>query len=275
MSYSIAIGVKRTVVNYWFLPVVIGVPCAVFVLIVAGVLIYCFVFKKRKDSSLENLPSDIGWFFSKERISKAKYRHNGNYYYKKVKPNSREDLFLKMLKPNLDFGNIIISDVTAVVNPTLVQSFQNLRKLYSSQLTETPDKFYSQKWKDNDDTGMRSRTMKKFMELTHHWEWNRDLKIQDIPILAMVHGTDKAIADNISNQGFASLSDLDAGYYGNGIYFTSSARCTIPYLARKKNPVIIVALVIPGNPYPVIEHPQKKIPFLENQYLVDIKAILW
>jgi len=49
---------------------------------------------------------------------------------------------------------------------------------------------------------------------------------------------------------------LDKGWYGQGVYFTSSARYAIPYFATKANPVIIVAYVIPGNIFPIVEHPQ-------------------
>jgi len=62
---------------------------------------------------------------------------------------------------------------------------------------------------------------------------------------------------NICSTGFATLSVLDAGWYGQGVYFTSSARYAVPYYATKKDPAIIIAYVIPGNIYPVIEHPKK------------------
>jgi len=53
------------------------------------------------------------------------------------------------------------------------------------------------------------------------------------------------------------LSSLDSGYYGAGIYFTTSAKYAVPYFATKKDPAIILSWVIPGNAYPVIEHPRK------------------
>lgn len=71
----------------------------------------------------------------------------------------------------------------------------------------------------------------------------------------MLHGTDNSIAWKIVTTGFVSLSTLDAGWYGKGIYFSSSAKYIIPYYSSKKIPTIIISLVIPGNPYPVTEDP--------------------
>jgi len=61
-------------------------------------------------------------------------------------------------------------------------------------------------------------------------------------------------AYSICETGFAALSSLDDGWYGKGIYFTSYAVYTVPYISRQKAPVIIVSWVLPGNVYPVIEN---------------------
>jgi hypothetical protein len=49
------------------------------------------------------------------------------------------------------------------------------------------------------------------------------------------------------------LSALDVGFFGSGIYFSTSAKYIIPYFATKSNPAIIVSFLIPGNPFPVVE----------------------
>jgi len=61
----------------------------------------------------------------------------------------------------------------------------------------------------------------------------------------------------ICSTGFAYLSSIDEGWYGKGVYFTSSARYATPYFAVKQDPTIIIALVLPGNTYPVTEHPKE------------------
>jgi len=85
--------------------------------------------------------------------------------------------------------------------------------------------------------------------------WNSNIAVKIIP---QVHGTNFKTACAICNTGFATLSLLDKGWYGKGIYFTSSAKYATPYFATKPNPTILIAYVIPGNPYPVIEHPKSE-----------------
>jgi len=74
----------------------------------------------------------------------------------------------------------------------------------------------------------------------------------------VVHGTELGLAWKIASAGFAALSTLDAGFYGRGIYFSSSAMYTLPYFANKRCPAILICLTAPGNPYPVIENPNNK-----------------
>jgi len=78
------------------------------------------------------------------------------------------------------------------------------------------------------------------------------------PILAVAHGTDYDKALKIMVSGFASLSTLDTGYYGKGMYFTSYAIYTIPYFIPAPDPCILICFILPGNPYPVVEQPRQE-----------------
>jgi len=69
-----------------------------------------------------------------------------------------------------------------------------------------------------------------------------------------LHGTSFTIAWKIAQQGFAALSTLDAGFYGKGIYFSTAATYIIPYIARKRDPAVLICLSFLGNSYPVTEH---------------------
>jgi len=89
------------------------------------------------------------------------------------------------------------------------------------------------------------------------WSWNAGSEdITQIPVLAAVHGTELDTAWKIVNSGFVALQKLDSGYYGKGIYLTSSAWYTIQYCSTAAKPCIVICLVIPCNPYPVVESPK-------------------
>mmetsp|Transcript_18846 Transcript_18846/g.20978 ORF Transcript_18846/g.20978 Transcript_18846/m.20978 type:complete len:222 (-) Transcript_18846:224-889(-) len=74
----------------------------------------------------------------------------------------------------------------------------------------------------------------------------------------MVHGTTREAAWSIVKAGFGVLSSLDAGYYGQGIYFTRSIKyaCSYDTSGKDNKKTLVLSLVTPGNVYPVTENPQ-------------------
>jgi len=87
-------------------------------------------------------------------------------------------------------------------------------------------------------------------------------KKTELPLLPVLHGTQFAIAWKIATTGFAALSSLDAGYFGKGVYFTSSCKYSYPYTKFGPNPCMILSFVNPGNIYPVIENHQSDFSLL-------------
>jgi len=119
--------------------------------------------------------------------------------------------------------------------------------------------FFKQDWKKKSDTELRKWVYKKFQEHVDNWSFNNRIDSDhELPILPAIHGTQVEIAMSIAKTGFASLSQLDAGYFGKGIYFTSSALYALPYTSFGISPCFVIALLIPGNVYPVIEHHKDK-----------------
>lgn len=65
--------------------------------------------------------------------------------------------------------------------------------------------------------------------------------------------TDKDTAWKIAQGGFANAAVNDRGWFGNGIYFTSSLAYARKYSMKKLQPAVVIATLFPGNPFPVIE----------------------
>jgi len=93
-----------------------------------------------------------------------------------------------------------------------------------------------------------------YNNLYSKFDWNH----HDVPIIPAVHGTGEQKAWNICSTGFAALSSNDKGWYGKGIYFTSSCLYASPYYAMQKGAALLICFVIPGNIKPVTEHPEGK-----------------
>jgi len=173
-----------------------------------------------------------------------------------VKPESKENGLLSYLIQNLDFGQIRFKNVFLISCLAIAQNFSNCRKIQIQRLNTNPKLFFQLKWMYNNDGSFRQKTIQHYINTYLTWDWNKDLEITNSPVLAVVHGTDIKKAWSVASGGFANLSLLDSGFYGSGMYFSSSAFYTIPYFVSSTEPAIIICFVIPSNPYPVIEFPQ-------------------
>lgn len=149
---------------------------------------------------------------------------------------------------------ITISKIEAVYNPTLVSNFLGCKKIMDERLRGHSSVFTHQTWRESDsgiNFQLRQWVYERYQKRCDSFSWNKfDTKI---PIWLAMHGTDVHVAEKIVETGFASLSSLDAGYYGKGIYFATYAYYVLPYL-RSQHPTIILSWLIPGNVYPVTEN---------------------
>jgi len=112
-----------------------------------------------------------------------------------------------------------------------------------------PDTWLQHQWVTDDH--QKVWVYENYQNLVQSFEWN--IKDPELPIIPVLHGTDEDIAWKICRSGFAALARLDAGWYGAGNYFSTSALYCYPYFGTKKNPALILSFVIPGNVFPVTE----------------------
>jgi hypothetical protein len=66
-----------------------------------------------------------------------------------------------------------------------------------------------------------------------------------------------AVARSILEGGMAALSSLDAGFYGQGLYWSTDLPYTLSHYGSKEDgtKLVLVAALVLGQPYPVIESP--------------------
>jgi len=208
-----------------------------------------------------NLPKE--WWWDMPRIKDEGYKLSKNagelaYWSKEVnlKQQSKEQEFFNELKDNLDFGVIKVSKCWAIVSHVLASNMSVAWKIQKSRFKDMPDKFISTSWKDTDPDNRRQRIMDSYNITCKNWLWNESIDVRDGYVLPVCHGTEESIAWKIASVGFANLSTTDAGFYGKGIYFSSSASYTVPYFSNTRKPAILICFTIPGNPFPVNENPK-------------------
>jgi len=158
----------------------------------------------------------------------------------------------------LDFGDIQIANCWAIAPTSLATALSATFNVQKARFIAAPDKFCSDRWKSLLNQSHRKKTIDHFLDIAHKWSWNKENSISEGLILPVVHGTEASLAWKIAAGGFATLSTLDAGFYGKGIYFSTSALYTLPYFANRRSPAILICLTAPGNPYPVTESPNTK-----------------
>jgi len=178
--------------------------------------------------------------------------------YKKLLTKHKDEKFVMKIFQLLDGSEIGVKEIWAVYNPMLVSTLGLIYEKFTQRANTSQDIFGKEKWKEQEESERRlakREWTKKFLEKKIQlFNWNSFIPV---PVLPTVHGTAGSSAWKIVCGGFAALSSLDSGYYGAGIYFTTSAKYAIPYFATKSEPAILISWVIVGNAFPVIEHPRK------------------
>jgi len=195
------------------------------------------------------LPPEILWSFEKVKSS------GSELFNMELFPEGSESFqtVLKMFKDHLEGNEIIISEIYGVFSESLLKSFSHYYENLTRRFNDAPNLFKKNEWTNQDSTGLRLWMIYRYKVFASKWPWNANCQVEIIPQL---HGTDFKTAKSICNAGFATLSTLDGGWYGRGIYFTHSGIYATPYFSTKKHPALIISYVIPGNVYPVCEHPK-------------------
>uniref|UniRef100_A0A6B2KXN4 Fibronectin type-II domain-containing protein n=1 Tax=Arcella intermedia TaxID=1963864 RepID=A0A6B2KXN4_9EUKA len=238
---------------------IIGVIFGVVVLLF--LIIALFFFLKKRNKSIERLPSEIIQHYRQYSRNPRPWNIIGvidsaHAYTKKLKVGSSGYARMEALWMKMGGQDIEIEEAYAVHNPELLHSFATKHSIMTHNVRTNPTLFLSDNWKGKEDKlGTRKWTRETYNKLVTQFEWNQSLLV---PIVPALHGTNEDVAENIVKSGFVALARLDKGYYGKGIYFTTSAEYGLPYYATKKIPTVIISMVISGNAFPVIEHPDSK-----------------
>jgi hypothetical protein len=235
-----------------FIPgIIIGIVVgAVFLLIVSILSILIFKYYR---SEVHLLPKEIAWSFVDYLRYPWKWSWNGNnktgYYSRTYDPQSNEyKKIMDLLSTYFKKGSIIPLEIKAVYNHTLLVSFINQWKIMMSRKKDSPELFFECGFRKNAE---KMAIMEYYQKnIIDKMSYNKDLLLPLIPVL---HGTDELIAEKICDSGYCSLSSLDSGFYGKGIYFTSSLKYCLPYCCMKRRPALLLNYINPGNIFAVNE----------------------
>jgi len=210
---------------------------------------YCVIRHKRL-SAAKNLPLLIQKHFLDALTSVLYKKREPSLLVKELSSSGVDRARFDEIFNNILSGEkLILKKIYAVCPERLLSSFSNYRNNIVRRLEDNKDLFQREDWRKNDPDKRREWIRKVFDEKIKRLNDENDLA----PVLIAVHGTSLEVAWKICQNGFAAIpKENDKGWYGKGIYFTTFVTYVLPYL-KSGSPAVVVACVMPGNPYPVIE----------------------
>jgi len=246
--------------------VIIGVVLGV---LAALLLIGYIIYRIQTRSLLHHLPKSVNWSYKLYEKMPYSWTMRGtsdsHYFFKVLERDSDHfkralDLFNFTSGADKDYGGyrLEVTKITAVYNKILITNFINSYKIMIHRYKTNKNMFFAKPWEQEDDAASRTWRQDRYQELIDKYDWNQTEWGSGVPILPACHGTDVTVANAICEGGFAALSSLDAGWYGKGIYFTSYAWYTFPYIVVKRSPAILLCWILPGHTLPVNEHHKGK-----------------
>jgi len=141
----------------------------------------------------------------------------------------------------------------------------NLQRMFTGQMEILLDRLKREEFRgnlrDESDSSLRQSLMGHLNKLCLNVQkvWKGPAPNSTTArILPLWHGTSATALSSICSNGFAALQKTDTGYFGKGLYFTSS----FDYAARvygNTSQLIVLCLVCVGNVFPVIRSDMPKL----------------
>mmetsp|Transcript_12998 Transcript_12998/g.14405 ORF Transcript_12998/g.14405 Transcript_12998/m.14405 type:complete len:833 (+) Transcript_12998:58-2556(+) len=162
-----------------------------------------------------------------------------------------------------------ISRAYQIHNKSLSLQFGSAIQTILNKWQSSSSIFNTKEWqRDDEDRKARDFVYEQYQKYTNEFVWNEERKEpKSMPVMPVLHGTDENTCWKICGSGFGTVAQVDDGFYGQGMYFTSDMKYATKY-ARRNNDgevPIIIAFAAPGNVYPTIEHPHSSENSLKGQ----------
>lgn len=136
-----------------------------------------------------------------------------------------------------------VQKIEIIDNPALESAFEAEIKKMGHKHRSSPSTFKSCGWKE-EASPLREAVHRQFEERSRRFDFNSG---RALPILPVLHGTSSTAAHGIAGGGFSALAKRDEGFYGRGIYFTTSARSSTKYSTEQNgNHIILLSYCLPG-----------------------------
>jgi len=163
------------------------------------------------------------------------------------------------LSSDMGFDSHAVYKIYAISNQMVLGVFDSFRSLLFGKQRQSPQLFNRDDWKQCEDVMLRAAYLTWLEDYCRKFpEWN-DANKSKPDVIPLIQGTSEEAAWQICQQGFGVTATTDDGFYGRGVYFTSKLDYASRYAkisSKEQNcQVFLLSMVIPGNTFPVTEHP--------------------
>jgi len=163
------------------------------------------------------------------------------------------------LANGMGLESLLAYKIYSISNPMIIGVFDSYRALLFGKQRQSPQLFCKDDWKQMADAEQRKAYLDWLEAYIGKFDQLNNDKKGLPPVIPMIQGTSEEAVWQICQQGFGVTAVTDDGYYGRGIYFTSSYSYASRYSKDSpKEPgfrVFLLSMVVPGNPFPVTEDP--------------------
>ncbi|CAF4167820.1 unnamed protein product [Adineta steineri] len=226
---------------------IVGIVLAVLSILVLAAVASYFIIQKRKTLKLNkkfqgdyNLPIN-------QKYLKKKHNYGGKVSsYELDENNPFHWPFVRFVKNWMGprKSGFEIETIEIVENRDKLNNFRQQIDIAESRQTQSA---FQPAIHEESNANERQKVLKRLDGLCKQVTHNRKANI-----VRVWHGCNKQLLPYLLSEGFAALGQTDGGWFGKGIYFSSSAEYASRYCPPNENACLLMCYVLVLNPFPVI-----------------------
>ncbi|CAF0857285.1 unnamed protein product [Adineta steineri] len=230
-----------------YIGLIVGIVLAVLSILVLAVVASYVIVQKRKTLKLNkqfqgdfNLPID-------QKYLKKKHNYGNKVSsYELDETNPFHLPFARFIKKWMGpgKGGFEIKMIEIVENRDKLNQFRQQIDIVESRQAQS---VFKPAIHEESNPEERQKVLKRLNGLCEQVTHNRKANI-----VRVWHGCNKQRLPQLLGEGFAALGQLDDGWFGKGMYFSSSAEYASRYCPKNENACLLMCYVLILNPFPVI-----------------------
>ena len=192
------------------------------------------------------------WEYSNALQYSPEWQDKGAFKIHSLKPSDPDYDFAAKLYAHTAMPGYELDEVYLISDRGAEQAFvANLNNLERSATKAEHQPSWDQEDQEISRRQLRAKSIERLEQKSY-----KTLLTEHVKLLPLWHGTGPAAASGIARSGFASLALVDAGYFGKGLYGSSSAEYSYRVYAKGYNGekgLLILGWYSAQNVYPVIK----------------------